>query len=96
MASLLTRYTAKLVGVLSCFDRIVVRGPSPAGVMPTAWHAISPVSYFLKRCRVVGLLNKCSIIHKDSLTKFGRRVLLAARKLQEFLGIPTHAGQQNA
>ena len=52
------------------------------------------ISYFLKRCRVFELLKKCGKTYKYYLTKLGRRVLLAARKLQEFLLIPTLAGQQ--
>jgi len=54
------------------------------------------ISYFLKRCRVFGLLKKCGKAYKYYLTKLGRRVLLAARKLQEFLLVPTLAGQQTA
>ena len=54
------------------------------------------ISYFLKRCRVFGLLKKCGKRYKYYLTKAGRRVLLAARQLQEFLIVPTLAGQQNA
>jgi len=50
-------------------------------------------SYFLKRCRVFGLLRKCAKMHRYYLTKLGRRVLLAARRLQEFLIVPTLAGQ---
>jgi hypothetical protein len=53
------------------------------------------ISYFLKRCRVFGLLKKCGKRYKYYLTKLGRRVLLVARKLQEFLIVPTLAGQQN-
>jgi hypothetical protein len=51
------------------------------------------ISYLLKRCRVFGLLKKCGRAHKYYLTKQGRRVLLAARRLQEFLVVPTLAGQ---
>ena len=54
------------------------------------------ISYFLKRCRVFGLLKKCGKRYKYYLTKLGSRVLLAARKLQEFLIVPTLAGRQNA
>ena len=32
-------------------------------------------------------------MHRYYLTKLGRRVLLAARRLQEFLIVPTLAGQ---
>jgi hypothetical protein len=54
------------------------------------------ISYFLKRCRVFGLLKKCGKTYKYYLTKLGRRVLLAARKIQEFLIVPTLAGQECA
>jgi hypothetical protein len=54
------------------------------------------ISHFLKRCRVFGLLKKCGKTYKYYLTKLGRRVLLAARKLQECLIVPTLAGQQGA
>lgn len=54
------------------------------------------ISYFLKRCRVFGLLKKCGKTYKYYLTKAGRGVLLAARKLQEFLIVPTLAGQHGA
>jgi len=53
------------------------------------------ISYFLKRCRVFGLLKKCGKTYKYYLTKLGRRVLLTARKLQEFVIVPTLAGQQS-
>jgi len=49
------------------------------------------VSYFLKRCRVFGLLRKCAKMHRYYLTKLGQRVLLTARRLQEFLVVPTLA-----
>jgi len=54
------------------------------------------ISYFLKRCRVFGLLKKCGKTYKYYLTRLGRRVLLAARKLQEILIVPTLAGLQGA
>lgn len=50
------------------------------------------ISYFLKRCRVFGLLKKCGKTYKYYLTKLGRRVLLAARRLQESLIVPALAG----
>lgn len=54
------------------------------------------ISYLLKRCRVFGLLKKCGKTYKYYLTKLGRRVLLAARTLQEVLIVPTLAGQHCA
>lgn len=54
------------------------------------------ISYFLKRCRVFGLLKKCGKRYKYYLTQLGQRTLLAARKVQEFLLVPTLAGQQCA
>jgi len=54
------------------------------------------ISYFLKRCRVFGLLRKCGKTYKYYITKFGRLTLLAARKLQEFEIIPTLAGKECA
>lgn len=54
------------------------------------------ISYLLKRCRVFGLLKKCGKRYTYYLTKFGRRVLLAARAVQEFILVPTLAGQQCA
>ena len=54
------------------------------------------ISYLLKRCRVFGLLKKCGQAYKYYLTKLGRRVLIAARKLQEFLLVPALAGQHCA
>lgn len=51
------------------------------------------ISYFIKRCRIFGLLKKCGKTYKYYLTKLGRRVLLAARQLQEFLIVPTLAGK---
>jgi hypothetical protein len=54
------------------------------------------ISYFLKRCRIFGLLKKCGKTYKYYLTRLGRRALLAARKVQEFLIVPTLAGQQCA
>ena len=54
------------------------------------------ISYFLKRCRVFGLLKKCAKVNKYYLTKVGQRVLLTARKLQEFLMVPLLAGKQVA
>lgn len=54
------------------------------------------ISHFLKRCRVFGLLRKCGKIYKYYLTKLGRRVLLAARRLQESLIVPTLAGLECA
>ncbi|HUT75287.1 MAG TPA: hypothetical protein VM221_10710 [Armatimonadota bacterium] len=54
------------------------------------------ISYFLKRCRVFGLLRKCGHSYKYYLTQLGRRVLLVARRLQEFLIVPALAGQPSA
>lgn len=54
------------------------------------------ISYFIKRCRVFGLLKKCAKVNKYYLTKLGQRVLLTARKLQEFLIVPLLAGKQVA
>ena len=51
----------------------------------------SQISYFLKRCRVFGLLRKCANCHKYYLTKLGRQALIAARKLQEFVLVPALA-----
>ena len=53
----------------------------------------SQISYFLKRCRVFGLLRKCAKANKYYLTKLGRQTLIAARKIQEFVIIPTLAAQ---
>lgn len=56
----------------------------------------SQISYFFKRCRVFGLLKKQGKKYKYYLTKSGRRTLLTARKLQEFLVIPMLAGKECA
>ena len=56
----------------------------------------SQISYFLKRCRIFGLLKKCGKTYKYYITKMGQKVVLTARKLQEFLIIPTLAGKQCA
>lgn len=49
------------------------------------------ISYFLKRCRVFGLLRKCVKCHKYYPTNLGRQILIAARKIQEFVVIPAFA-----
>jgi len=51
------------------------------------------ISYFLKRCRVFGLIRKCAKARKYYLTKLGRQALIAARKMQEFIVIPALATQ---
>lgn len=50
------------------------------------------ISNFLQRCRIFGLLKKAPKMYKYYVTKLGRRMLLSARQLQEFLIIPTLAG----
>lgn len=51
------------------------------------------ITQLIKRCRVFGILRKCAHSHKYYLTKTGRQVLIAARKIQEFTIVPTLAAQ---
>ena len=78
----LLRGEACITGITNRMLRKVLTGKTSA-----------QISYLIKRCRVFGLLHKCAKSHKYYLTKLGRQVLIAARKLQEFVIVPTLATQ---
>lgn len=50
------------------------------------------ISYFIKRCRVFGLIKKCGKRYKYYLTKFGRRTVIAALQIREMV-LPTALSQ---
>lgn len=45
----------------------------------------SQISYFLKRCRVFGLIKKCGKTYKYYLTKLGRRIVIAALQIYQII-----------
>jgi predicted transcriptional regulator len=53
----------------------------------------SQISYFLKRCWLHGLIRKCGKTYKYYLTKLGKRTIIAALKIHEYVTIPTLAAQ---
>lgn len=53
----------------------------------------SQISHFLKRCRLHGLIKKCGKSYKYYLTKLGKRTIIAALKLHEYLIVPTLASE---
>jgi hypothetical protein len=48
----------------------------------------SQISYFIKRCRVFGLIKKCGKTYKYYFTKLGRQLALAALKTRDMLLLP--------
>jgi len=45
----------------------------------------SQISYFIKRCRIFGLIKKCGKTYKYYLTKLGRRIIIAALEIRQVI-----------
>jgi hypothetical protein len=56
----------------------------------------SQISYFIKRCRVFGLIKKCAKAYKYYLTKLGRITIIAALRIRAMLLPPIFSQYQHA
>jgi hypothetical protein len=56
----------------------------------------SQISHFLRRCRLHGLIRKCGRSYKYYLTKLGKRTIIAALRIHEYITVPTLAAQHAA
>ena len=84
MADILQRYADRILGVLSCYDRVIIHGRIPE----IAYAKEGQVSRMLKRLWMHDLIRKVGRTYKYYITERGRTVITMGLKLKELVLIP--------
>ena len=96
MASLLERHAKDILGIVSCWDRVVLQRGE---LVITGFRHLdiqrnlprlssSQISRQLKRLRIHGLIKRIGRRYKYYITELGRRAVITGLKLREFFVLP--------